>query len=303
MLILVNKRYIVEQRLGSGSFGVVHLGKEVNTGKRVAIKLEHRGSKKKILEHEKNIYQYIYQPKSCVPQIYWYGLEGEYQVMVMEPLGPNLSKLFDSCEKTFTLKTILMIGFQCIDRLKHMHRCGIIHRDIKPENFLTGINKNRHIIYLIDYGLAKQYAQYSSEHRRDVNKKDCGKVIGTARYCSINSHCSCELSRRDDIEALAYMLIYFMRGGYLPWQNLRSDEPVVSRAKRYQMIHDKKVSTKLDELCYGFPGNNEMAHFIRYTRSLPFSEGPNYKYLKSLLLKIYKDNNLGQIDWDFDWSK
>ena len=301
MYILVNNRYVVEQRLGSGSFGVVHLGVDTNTNRRVAIKLEPNNAKRKVLSHEHSIYKSIYKKKSCVPMVHWFGKEGDFNVMVMDALGPNLNQLFEHCDYRLSLKSILMIGFQALDRLKYLHNKGIVHRDLKPENFLTGVKNNRHVIYLIDYGLSKRLEQTKS--RENERNPNLCRIIGTARYCSINSHTYKELTRRDDIESLSYILIYFMRDGSLPWQNIRiPGQPIISRDKRYKAIYQKKKSIPINELCRGFQGSKEMINFVKYARSLSFNEEPNYRYLKELLLKIYKTHCAGNIDWVFDWT-
>lgn len=97
-----------------------------------------------------------------------------------------------------------------------MHNKDIVHRDIKPENFLVGTGKRANVIYIVDYGLAKRFKDSSTEIHIKYQKNS--KIVGTVRYSSINSHLGRELSRRDDLESLAYILIYFLKGK-LPWMN------------------------------------------------------------------------------------
>ena len=112
-------------------------------------------------------------------------MEGDYNVMVIEILGPNMEQMFNFCDRKYSLKTILMIALQCVMRIEAIHEMGFIHRDIKPDNFLTGIGKRSHIVYSIDFGLAKRYLDPKTGHH--INFKDLKGMIGTARYSSLNA--------------------------------------------------------------------------------------------------------------------
>ncbi|KAJ8964163.1 hypothetical protein NQ317_017539 [Molorchus minor] len=92
-----------------------------------------------------------------IPQIKWCGSEGDYNVMVMELLGPSLEDLFNFCSRRFTLKTVLLLADQLISRTDFIHSRNFIHRDIKPDNFLMGLGKKGNLVYIIDFGLAKKY--------------------------------------------------------------------------------------------------------------------------------------------------
>jgi serine/threonine protein kinase len=130
-----------------------------------------------------------------------------------------------------------------------------LHRDIKPDNFLIGIGKRQHYVYIIDFGLAKRYRDpKTGEH---IPYKDGKNLTGTARYASIFTHIGQEQSRRDDLECLGYVLIYFLRGS-LPWQGLKAK----TKKEKYEQIKDKKLNTSLEELCVGFP--EEFAQFMLY---------------------------------------
>lgn len=139
--------------------------------------------------------------------------------MVMDLLGPSLQDLFQKCNRRFDLKTVVLIGKQVITRLEYLHSKKFIHRDIKPENFLMGTHQNCTKVFVIDFGLSKKYIQKNGEH---IPYKDNKSLTGTPRYASINSHLGIEQSRRDDLESVVYMLIYFLKGS-LPWQNLKND--------------------------------------------------------------------------------
>ena len=202
----------------------------------------------------------------------------------MELLGKSLEDIFQSQQKKFTLKTVCMIGIQMLDRLEFIHSKNIIHRDIKPDNFVLGLDNKSHIIYILDFGLSKKFRSKFS-----VNKK----LTGTARYASINALRGCEQSRRDDLEAIGYVLMYFLRGS-LPWQGLH----VNKGEDRYKKILLKKKGTSAEELCKTFP--NEFAEYINYTRNLEFEADPDYKFLRGLLTTVLEKQKC-EFDFYYDW--
>ena len=143
-----------------------------------------------------------------ITHIYYFGEQDDYNVMVMDYLGPSLEDLFQYHGKAFSIKTVLMLADQCLQILERVHDCGYIHRDIKPDNFVMGEGKNTFYVYMIDFGLAKKYRTETGEH---IPYSENRSLTGTARYASINNHLGREQSRRDDLESLAYMFIYFLK--------------------------------------------------------------------------------------------
>ncbi|EGR32358.1 hypothetical protein IMG5_086120 [Ichthyophthirius multifiliis] len=165
------------------------------------------------LLYEGKIYQSL-QGGIGIPTMYWCGQEGDYNFLVMELLGNNLEELFVQCGNKFSLKTVLMIADLILSDLEYFHFKSYIHRDIKPENFILGQGKRANQILIIDFGLSKKYRDPKTfEH---ISFRDGKTLIGTTRYASINCHKGYEQSRRDDLESLCYMLIYFLKGK-LPW--------------------------------------------------------------------------------------
>ncbi|EYC05673.1 hypothetical protein Y032_0080g1307 [Ancylostoma ceylanicum] len=221
-----------------------------------------------------------------------YGTEREYNVLVMDLLGPSLEDLFNFCSRRFTMKTVLMLADQMIGRIEYVHVKNFIHRDIKPDNFLMGIGRHCNKLFLIDFGLAKKFRD--SRTRTHIPYREDKNLTGTARYASINAHLGIEQSRRDDMESLGYVLMYFNRGT-LPWQGLKA----ATKKQKYEKISEKKMSTSVEMLCKGFPA--EFPMYLNYTRGLRFDEAPDYMYLRQLFRILFRTLN-HQYDYTFDWT-
>lgn len=292
MELRVGGKYRLGRKIGSGSFGDIYLGTDVNIGNEVAIKLESTKSRHPQLAYEYKVYR-ILAGGVGVPIVKWFGKEGDYNVMVMEILGPSLEDLFNFCSRRFTMKTILMLADQMLARVEYIHAKNFIHRDIKPDNFLIGLGKRKvNQVYIIDFGLAKKYRDPTThEHIPFVEHKS---LTGTARYASINTHLGLEQSRRDDLESLGFVLMYFNRGS-LPWQGLKAN----TKKEKYNKIAEKKLSTPIEHLCRNFP--TEFSTYLNYVRTLRFDDKPDYKYLR----RLYRDFFFRQgyaADYRFDWD-
>jgi casein kinase 1 len=311
--IRVGGKYRLGRKVGAGSFGDIYVGVNTQTNEEVAIKLESGKSKHPQLMYEAKIYKLI-QGAAGIPNIHWYGIEGDYNVMIIELLGPSLEDLFSFCNRKFSLKTVLMLADQMVSRMEYMHSKSFLHRDGKPDNYLIGlaspagagsvqavttlgapggvapVNRSS-TVYVIDYGLAKRYRDPKTQMH--IPYREGKNLTGTARYASVNTHLGIEQSRRDDMEALGYIFMYFLRGS-LPWQGLKAN----NKKDKYEKIMEKKMSTSLESLCKGYPA--EFVNFLNYTRSLRFEDKPDYAYLRRTFKDLFFREGYAY-DYMFDW--
>jgi len=278
------------KKLGSGAFGDIYHGVNSKLGGDVAIKLESIKSKNPQLIYESKLYMSI-AGGTGIPNVHWCGSQGNYNIMVIDLLGASLEDLFNFCKRKFSVKTVIMIAEQMLARIEYIHTKNFIHRDVKPDNFLIGHGKKKSTIYVIDFGLAKRFRDPKTGLH--ISYKDGKSLTGTARYASINTHLGIEQSRRDDLEALAYVLIYFLKGE-LPWQGLKAK----NIKEKYEKIMETKISTNIDLLTKGLP--EEFADFLNFTREIRFDEKPDYAYVKSLLKRIIEKEKI-EMDFNFDW--
>ena len=188
-----------------------------------------------------------------------------------------------------------MLIAEKISRVQTIHEKNHIYRDIKPDNFLIGRpgTKQANVVHVVDFGMAKQYRD--AKTKQHIPYRERKALSGTARYMSINTHMGREQSRRDDLEALGHVFIYFLKGG-LPWQGLRA----ATNKQKYEKIGHRKQETPIDELCEGYPP--EFAKYLKYCRNLGFEETPDYDYLRDLLTKALRDDGSVE-DGEYDWMR
>eukprot|EP01086_Lenisia_limosa_P013395 TRINITY_DN42490_c0_g1_i1.p1 TRINITY_DN42490_c0_g1~~TRINITY_DN42490_c0_g1_i1.p1 ORF type:complete len:396 (+),score=61.64 TRINITY_DN42490_c0_g1_i1:64-1251(+) len=291
MDLRVGTRFRIGKKLGFGSFGEIFSGTNATTGEEIAVKLEPIKTRHPQLLYEYRMYR-ILSGGVGVPQARWFGTEGDYNVMVMDLLGKSLEDLFCICKRRFRLKTVLMLSDQMIARVEYLHSKNFIHRDIKPDNFLIGREARAKTVFMIDFGLAKKFRDPRTHQHLPYRENK--SLIGTARYASVNAHLGIEQSRRDDLEALGYVFVYFLKGS-LPWQGLKA----VTKKQKYERIAEKKISYPMEHLCRGLP--SEFVTYLSYARALRFDDKPDYSYLRRLFRDLFVREGY-HYDKVFDWT-
>ncbi|SAM04557.1 hypothetical protein [Absidia glauca] len=289
---VVGVHYRVGKKIGEGSFGIIYEGTNLLNNQQVAIKFEPRKSDAPQLRDEYRTYK-VMAGTPGIPKAYFFGQEGLHNILVIDLLGPSLEDMFDICGRRFSVKTVAMLAKQMISRVETIHEKNLIYRDIKPDNFLIGKpgTKLANNIYMVDFGMAKLYRDPKT--KQHIPYRERKSLSGTARYMSINTHLGREQSRRDDLEALGHVFMYFLRGS-LPWQGLKA----ATNKQKYEKIGEKKQTTAVKDLCQGYP--EEVAIYLQYVRKLGFDEAPDYDFLRELFTKMIK--NTGQVDDSvYDW--
>jgi len=289
------ERFKIERHIGSGSFGDVYIGIDSRTGERVALKVEASLSKSPRLFHEAKIYKSL-TGRPGFAQLRHCGMEARRNVLVVDLLGATLEELFHLCGRRFSFKTVCMLADQAIERLEAFHAEGWVHRDIKPENLLIGNGEDSGLVHLIDFGMAKRFRDAAAAGGQHVDFKQCQTVKGTVRYASLNACRAGLQSRRDDLEALGFVLVYFMRGS-LPWQSLPK---AFTRRVQMDKLVEMKTSTSFHELCDGLEGQEVLVKYLTYCRRLDFKECPDYSYLRGLFVDaLAREGHCN--DLEFDW--
>jgi len=286
-----NYTIIVNKQLGKGGFGQIYLGRNIKENTPIAIKVED-SSNRSHLHAEFEILKEI-QGGIGIPRIFKYRQGQKHNYLIMELLGKSIEKLFSENDKCFTYKTIFQIGYQMIERIQYVHYKGYIHRDIKPGNFVIGRGEKNKIIYIIDFGLSKRYIDL--ETNKHIPYKEGKGLTGTARYVSLFTHYGIEQARRDDIESIAYNLIYFAKGK-LPWQGVKTK----NKKEKHKKIMESKLANTPGILCMGLP--DELEKLLNYSRKLEFEEEPDYKGIK-IMFKNYIMNNGDTMNMEFEWNQ
>ena len=297
---IVFKKYQIKKIISASNFSTVYEGINKTNNTPVALKIE-KSNHLKLLESE--AYFLLFLKGFGIPKIISYGKNGNYNILIEELLGQNLESLWEKygfkedpfVKKNKILKDICLLAIQGLERIKFIHSKNIIHRDIKPNNFIIGRNDPNNI-YLIDFGFSRKFR--SSRTGKHIKYAYKHKLVGSISYSSLNGLKGYELSRRDDLESLGFVLIYLAKGLWLPW-NKYNDSPL-EKIELIKIITKMKTETSEENLCKGLP--NEFVSYMKYVKHLEFEEDPDYKYLNSLFLSVLSKNQLGN-NLNFFWTQ
>ena len=287
--MLANKYKLLE-KLSQGSFGKVFKAENIRTGEIVAIKTEVKSKEQKSLKMEAKIYQYLANTDG-IPQLKWFGATNNVNYLVTNLLEHSVTSLVKKYGR-LSIKTVLLLGTQMIERLEILHGHYLIHRDIKPDNFMINISDRTNKIFLIDFGFCKRYNYEGNHIEFKMNKT----LIGTPNYVSLNVHKGCEPSRRDDLESCLYVMIYMLFGKFF---SVNGEEPLkILILKKEQLTNIPRFLTIA----------------INYVRTLRFEEEPDYKYIIRIFSELLeeqrelegyskaKEDKEDEQDDEYEWS-
>ena len=281
---------LLDKKIGSGAFGKLYTCINNKTKEMYAVKIENANCEKPQLANEFKIIS-ILKNLPGFPKCIKFSNSPKGYLLIMEHLGPNLETIMTRLpNKKYSMKTALMIMLQCLERVKDIHEKGIIHRDMKPDNFVIGYKGKERLIYLIDFGLSKII---NNNEKKNVLHKREKVIMGTMRYISMNAHLGNELTKKDDLESLAYIIVYFIKGE-LPWQNVKAD----SKKEKYKKVYQIKKQTVPNELCQFLP--EDIKIFINCILSLNIKQKPDYQKLKNILENLMNKYSYSN-DLQFDW--
>ena len=281
----------VLEELDKGGFGCVFNATYENSPVVVKSSLVEEKDESMIREY-KHLLRLQSGKFSGIPKISYSFLCDGKESFMMEKLGTDLLKLLGkTTDKKFSLETTLMIALQVLKRLESVHSCGIIHNDIKPNNLMTGF-LDPNTIYLIDFGVASSYID-EGEHTPCTKTS---KLRGTKKYCSVNAMRGRSVSRRDDLESLAYVLVR-LNSGKLPWDTVLKDETKDKKAMLKETIKCKRLPAS--EICEGTCKEFEI--FLDEVRSLGFYEKPAYDKYYKMFEKLLNQRGV-KADSEFVWD-
>ncbi|KIL64828.1 hypothetical protein M378DRAFT_564851 [Amanita muscaria Koide BX008] len=274
---------------------IVYKASERGSDKLVAIKKSRVSNKVKrpILQHEARVLE-VLQGGPLIPVVYGYGQLDHFEYMAMELLGPSVADQQQKGGAGVMVETVIRVVYQVLSGLQHIHSHGIVHRDIKPENLLCSLD-DESTIKIIDFGIAKPLSGCRPNKYDPLAERR--QIVGSLYWASLNSHNGIDLSPRDDLESLALVALFLLRGN-LPWNpRPRLEDPLRSQ----EIIRLMKSNCPGPALCDGFP--QEFSKLLTYSRSLTFEQHPDYVRLRLSLATLAErmgySADSGSLDWTY----
>lgn len=307
-------RILSNAKLGSGHFGTVLLAEHAMTGELAAVKLEKANAKRPRLPIEAAVYRAL-DGKTGFPRMRWFGRAHGRLALVLDLLGPSLRSVQrQAAGNVLNPLALQHVAKQSLLRLEALHDTGWLHCDVKPANLLLpqppishdmggdsdarGMSEHdvmqQHAggsrsdecdslppLSLVDFGLSRRWRDPESHKHLQAGSlptRRAGAPVGTGRFASLRNHAGAPLSRRDDLEALAFSLVW-LRVGNLPWNGLMP--PPALKAERFAAMLECKRRVGASELSVGMPHGFE--RFFRSVRDIDFEERPDYCGLATML--------------------
>ncbi|KAI0746242.1 kinase-like domain-containing protein, partial [Daedaleopsis nitida] len=212
---------------------------------------------------------YLLRGHASIPEVFCYGKTELHEIMAMQQLGHNVETRLRIHPTELTIRNLGALAYQMLSAIEHVHSKGILHCDLAPENFVFDSSECPQQLYLIDFGLSKRWNDVNTSHHIKLATTD--RMRGKTTFVSLNNHDHYTLSRRDDIEALAYCFAELLLG-QLPWNPYHNDTLAVYTAKKEFLDHS--VWSRLPQQVHMFH------RFINHARSLSFTEDPDYAHWK-----------------------
>lgn len=276
---MISNKYKIIEIINHGSFGSIFKCINTHTNKLVAIKTEPKDTDKKTLKNEARIYQYLGNTNGF-PQLQYFGATLTHNYLVMDLLGTSLSSMIKRYQ-TLSLKTVLFIGIQIINRIQTLHSKFLLHRDIKTDNFVFENKQPTNKLYLIDLGFSKRYT-YDGLH---IPENSINTIIGTPNFVSLNNHNGVEPSRRDDLESAIYIILNMFFGN-LEWFNYINIFDIVKLKKKLILQPNTPPFIKT---------------MLHYVISLRFNELPDYNFIINIMNDLIQHNGYKN-DNVFEWT-
>lgn len=298
---LIADRYKLSgDAVACGAFGCIYqaidLKEPDEKGKLYAVKVEHLDCDYPQLGHEARMYK-VLEGSEGIPRGYAYEEKENMAILVMDMLGDSLQKLFEKRGKVFSVKTCLMLAEQMLTRVQYLHEMNYVHRDLKPANFVVGYpgTKQRNTVFILDFGLTKKWRNHLTKEIRPFEQRYYG-AVGTPMFASHIADQGMEQARKDDLESLGYILLYFLQS--LPWANI--DEGMETDAYLDKIV-DQKKNLPLEQYPKTIP--REFMEYLMICRGMKFAQDPDYEYLKNLFRNCAKKLGIAYpYDNKFDWN-
>ena len=275
-------KYKLLNEIGKGSFGTVYLSIDKISKKEFALKIINNDSKGNIELDIHNIFSNSQNANLFAPSIIETFTSNRHIYIVMELMHMNLEEIYILNNRSFNKPTIYKLFLDMINSLNLLHQLGFIHRDIKPQNFMIKLDENKCCkLVLIDYGLSKKYIIQGKhiEYKTELN------FVGSLKFASLNAHKLIEQSRRDDMESICYVIIYLFLGS-LPWKICTNDINSIKINKIGTLINNLDIDVSIKS-------------YIRYVKSLKFSDEPNYDYLNKIIHNYCRYNKIVP---NYEWN-